>query len=105
MDWVVNGEEYVCGTLPTTNTANPLQFFHNGQNLEFTFDALRADSPHYGPLTQRIYDLQTTTDLSNPASWQPVDGCSNIVGNNQTRIVTLPIDASRRFYRLQVRLE
>lgn len=104
-DSFTNGEEYVHGTLPTTSTANPLQISRNGQNLELTFEALRAEGPHYGPLTQRIYDLQTTIDLSNPASWQQVDGYSNIVGNNQTRIVTLPIVDPRRFYRLQMKLE
>ncbi len=103
-DLFTNAQEYVLGTLPTGSTANPLQHARSGQNLELTFQALRADGLAYALLT-RIYDLQTTTDLTNSASWQPVAGSSNILGNNQPVIVTLPTGEPHRFYRLHVRLQ
>ena len=104
-DSLTNSAEYIFGTLPNSSTANPLQMSRNGQNLELTFETRRPDAPHYAPLTQRIYDLQCTTDIGNPTSWQSVEGYSNIIGTNQTTVITLPINAPRCFYRLQVRLQ
>jgi hypothetical protein len=103
-DAFTNTEEYVLGTVPTTSTPDLLQSTRAGSNIELTFQALRAEAPNYGALT-RYYDLETTTDLINPASWQPVGGYADIVGNNQTVTVVLPAGGTHRFYRLHVRLQ
>jgi hypothetical protein len=103
-DLFTNAQEYILGTPPTSSTTNPLQHTRVGPNVELSFQALRAEGPNYAPLT-RSYDLQTTTDLTNSASWQPVAGYSNVAGNNQTVTVTLPFGDPHRFYRLSVRLQ
>jgi hypothetical protein len=49
--------------------------------------------------------VETTTDLTNPASWTPVTDYSNIVGTNQSVTITSPIGAIKCFYRLKAWLQ
>lgn len=100
-----NAEEYVLGTNPTSpNNGSPLTVSLSGTSLTLTFTASAASGPGYTGLT-RYYDVETTTDLANAASWTGVTGYLNIVGANQTVTVTQPLAGGPRFYRLKVRLQ
>ncbi len=104
-DGLTNAQEYVLGTDPKTATSTPLAITAGGAGTTtLTFTAALATGPGYTGLT-RIYDVQTTTDLANPSSWQPVSGYTGIVGNNQVITITQPMDVPLRFYRLSIRLQ
>lgn len=48
-----------------------------------SFVARSATGSGYAGLTRK-YDLETTTDLANPNSWQAVAGHTNITGADHT---------------------
>lgn len=100
-DGLINAQEYVFGTVPTTPDAGSLLTIGaTGSNCMLAFTAARASGTGYTGLT-RHYTVETTTDLTNPASWTPVTDYSNIVGTNQSVTITSPIGAVKCFYRLK----
>ena len=100
-----NAAEYVLGTSPTSpSNGSPLSVARSGANLTLTFTANAATGPGYTSLT-RIFDVETTTNLANAASWTGVASYINIVGASQTVTVTQPLSAGPRFYRLKVRVQ
>ncbi|MES2982478.1 MAG: DNRLRE domain-containing protein [Verrucomicrobiota bacterium] len=104
-DGISNEDEYTLGTSPrTADPANPPSLATGGGNLTLTFTARRATVTGYVGLT-RYYDVQTTTDLANAASWVGLSGFTNITGNDQVVTVVQAIGATPRFFRLRVRLE
>ena len=104
-DGLTNVQEYIFGTLPTTpNTGALLGASSSGTNIVLTFIAKQSSGTGYTGLT-RHYAVETTTDLTNAASWTPVAGYTDIIGNNQTVTVTLPISGSKGFYRLKAWLQ
>jgi hypothetical protein len=50
----------------------------------------------------RVFDLQTSTNVAL-GGWQPVPGCTNIVGNNQLVTVTNS-SLGTAFFRVKVSL-
>ena len=76
-------------------------------NLILTFTAAQAGGTGYTGYTglARYYDVETTTNLANAASWTGVSGYTNIVGANQLVTVTQPSAGGPRFYRLKVRVQ
>ena len=72
--------------------------------VSLTFFANQAAGPGYAGLT-RFYDVETTSDLTNAASWTGLPGYTNITSANQTVIVTQPRTPTPRFYRLKVRVQ
>ena len=58
----------------------------------------------YEGLTRK-YSVEGSTDLSNPAAWQALPGYTDIVGDEQTVSVPLPLASPNMFYRLNVRVE
>jgi hypothetical protein len=104
-DGTSNADEYTLGTPPrTASPANLLQPTPGGGNLTLTFTARRATGTGYTGRT-RYYDVQTTTDLANTASWADLPGFTNIVANDQVVAVVQAVGASPRFYQLRVRVE
>ena len=100
-----NAEEYVLGTSPTAaSPGSLLTAAPAGPNVSLTFFANQAAGPGYAGLT-RFYDVETTSDLTNAASWTGLPGYTNIVSANQTVIVTQPRTPTPRFYRLKVRVQ
>jgi len=49
--------------------------------------------------------VETTTNLSNAASWIGLSGHTNITGANQAVTLTQPLTGGPRFYRLKVRVQ
>ena len=104
-DGLSNFSEYALGTDPRAFSPQPLILAPApGNPFTLTFLARVATGSGYAGLTRK-YDLQTSSDLTNPAAWQPVTGYTDIVGGGQQVVIRLPIDAARKFYRLNVRLE
>ncbi len=103
-DGLTNLQEYIFGTLPNAAQSPLLTSSLVGGNLTFTFVAKQAAGSGYTGLT-RFYDLQTTTNLADPLSWQPVAGYGGIVGNNQTVTATLPASGAQGFFRLKAWLQ
>ena len=102
-EWT-NAQEYTLGTNPVSPGAGPLlTATASGGNAVLTFTASQASGASYTGLT-RTYDVESTTHLSDPASWSPLAGYANIPGTGQTVIVSQPLIGSRNFYRLKVRL-
>jgi autotransporter-associated beta strand protein len=104
-DGFTNLDEYTLGTDPRTFTPRPLVLASTaGNSFTLTFVARAAAGSGYMGLTRK-YDLVVSSDPSTPGSWQGVSGHTQMLGGGQTVIVTLPIDAPKKFYRLSVRLE
>ena len=100
-----NAQEYLLGGNPqAADGAALLATSISGTNVVLTFTARQASGQNYTGLI-RYYDLESATSLSNSPSWDPVGSNTNIVGDNQTKTVTLPLSAGPRFYRLKVRLQ
>ncbi len=104
-DGLSNAQEYIFGTLPTaTNTGALLGASSSGTNIVLTFVARQSAGTGYAGLA-RHYAVETTTNLSTALSWVPVTGYSDILGGNQTVIITRPNSSSNTFYRLKAWLQ
>ena len=104
-DGLSNFVEYTLGTDPHGFTPPPLMVARaTGNSFTLSFVARAATGTGYGGCTRK-YDLETSSDLSNPTSWQGAPGYINIVGGGQTITLTLPATAGKIFYRLNVRVE
>jgi fibronectin type 3 domain-containing protein len=113
-DGLINRTEYILGTAPRAFTPQALALAPaTGNALTLSFVARATSGAGYGGRTRR-YAVETSSDLANPKSWQPVTGysaimggeqTSNIVGAGQTVTVTLPQADSIMFYRLNVSLD
>jgi hypothetical protein len=105
-DGVTNEAERIFGTNPNTRQASALLTLEKTApaQVTLTFTAVAASGPGFTGLTRR-YTLESTTDLTNPASWQPVPGHQAIAGADQLVTTDQPIDTPRRCYRLKVWLE
>jgi hypothetical protein len=103
-----NLQAYTFGVDPTQPVATPLLSISNsGSNtLTLSFLARAAGSgTGYSGLT-RYYNLEATTNLTDPNSWSPVAGYSNIPSSNQ--VISLPINTTggpKWFYRLKAWLQ
>jgi hyaluronate lyase len=105
-DGISNAEEYIFGTLPTsTNTDAPLVASPpSGSNRVLTFTAKSATGAGYTSLS-RHYMVEKASNLSTAAAWVPVPGYVDIVGGNQTVIITQAASGVTAFYRLKVWLQ
>jgi len=104
-DGLTNAQEYVFGSNPTVaGTGSFLTAANNVGVFTLSFVAQQASGTGYTGLT-RYYTVETTTDLTNSASWTSLAGYSNIAGANQTVTLTPPANGARCFYRLKVRLQ
>ena len=104
-DGLTNLSEYALGTDPKGFTPQLLALTPGASNqFTLTFTARSAVGTGYTGLTRK-YDLQQSTNLADPNSWQPVAGQTSIVGADQTVTVTLSLGASNMFYRLNVHIE
>jgi hypothetical protein len=109
-----NLEEYIMGTDPRAFSELPLTVTPGaGNQFTLAFIARRATGPGYAGRT-RIYTIEGSSNLANPGSWQPVSGhsqltgateTSNITGDDQPVVVTMPVAIPARFFRLSVRVE
>ena len=98
-DGCINDDEFILGNNPASSNKTPLTITNNALG----FKATRATGTGYTGIT-RYWTVETTTDLANPGSWQPLSGYINIVGADQT--VSIPLsNEPRRFYRLNVHLQ
>jgi hyaluronate lyase len=102
-DGLTNAQEYVLGTDPQTGDAARMSPALSGGMVTFSFTAVKAEGVAYAGLTRR-YTVEYATELGNPTVWTGVAGYVDIVGNNQTVAVSLPVDEVRRFYRMKVTL-
>jgi GH35 family endo-1,4-beta-xylanase len=104
-DGWTNAEEYTLGLTPTVTDGTALLTPGQGSgNISLTFIARTATGPGYAGLA-RYYDVETTTDLANHASWTTLSGYTNILATGQTITVTQPIGSQARFYRLKVQVQ
>ncbi|MCX6876155.1 MAG: DUF6288 domain-containing protein [Verrucomicrobia bacterium] len=100
-----NLAEYTLGTDPRTFNPHPLALTHPaGNTFTLRFVARSASGAGYAGRTRK-YAVEVSSDLANPASWQGLSGFTNLIGEDQSVIVTLPIEAPGKFYRLNVRVE
>jgi len=103
-----NLQAYTFGVDPTQPLTGPLLSISNtGSNtLSVSFLARAAGSgPSYSGLT-RYYNLEASTNLTDPNSWSPVAGYSNIPGSNQVLSLSTNIsNGIKWFYRLKVWLQ
>ncbi len=106
-DGFSNRAEYALGSDPRLFTPQPLALTPDS-NSTFTlrFHAVPASGAGYAGRT-RTYAVEVTTDLANPDSWQGLSGYTDIDGSVQPadQAIPLPIDDTRKFYRLSVRVE
>jgi len=104
-DGLTNLTEYILGTDPHVFSPQPLALTPtSGNSFTLSFLARAANGSGYSGLTRK-YAVESTTNLANPSSWLPIPAFSNIIGADQTVVVTLPIDVPKGFYRLNIRLE
>jgi hypothetical protein len=104
-DGWTNAQEYTLGLTPTSNDgASLITTSQTSGIISLTFTAKQATGAGYSGLTRR-YDVETTTDLANSASWIALPGYTNILATGQIVTVTQPIGPQPRFYRLKVRVE
>ena len=100
-----NIQEYVLGTNPTVSGDTALlSVTASGANVTLSFVARQAMGPGYAGIT-RFYDLESTSDLTNPTSWAGVPGSMNIAGSEQMVTVVRPAGEAPKFYRLKVSLQ
>jgi len=103
-----NLQAYTFGVDPSQPVTTPLLSISNsGSNtLTLSFLARAAGSgAGYSGLT-RYYNLESSTNLTNSNSWNPVSGYSNIPGSNQ--VISLSTNTSsgtKFFYRLKAWLQ
>jgi hypothetical protein len=105
-DGASNYNEYVAGTNPMdASSAFRLGVAPSGTGnlVAVTFEALQAEGVGYEGLT-RYYSLETTTNATLNA-WAPVEGCTNIAGDNKifTHFVSTT-DSAPAFYRGRLEL-
>ena len=104
-DGLTNAQEYVLGTNPKAASSSPLAITASGAGtVLLTFTAMAASGTGYAGLT-RVYDVETTTDLANAASWRHLSGYTGIIGSDQIITITQPVDVPGRFFRLNIRLQ
>ena len=105
-DGLSNLAEFTLGTDPNAFTPQLLvpTCDASGKIVGLTFLAHAANGGDYTGLT-RHYTVETSPDLAQPASWQALDGFSDVIGGDQTVVVPLSAAGARQFYRLNVRLE
>lgn len=102
-DGLSNDQEYLFGLLPLTGNPSPSPATSlSGNQLSLTFIATLATGPGYAGLTRR-YTLESSPAL-NGSAWTPLPGYTDIPGNGQTVIYTVPATQPHAFYRLAVRL-
>jgi len=96
-DGIVNLLEYALGLSPTTpsTTGLPAAQVAAG-NLTFTYKRAVA--------TGLTYVVQTTTDLTTPASWTTTGVTQGTPDVNGTTTATIPYSTGPRFLRLSVAL-
>jgi hypothetical protein len=98
-DGFTNADEFVLGSNPTSSNKTPLTITDNS----VSFIATSATGTGYTGFT-RYWTVETTTNVADPGSWQPLSGYIDIVGTDQT--VSIPLsNEPRRFYRLNVHLQ
>ena len=104
-DGLTNVQEYTLGTNPASaNNAALLSATRSGANITLTFTALQATGTGYAGLT-RHYAIESTTDLTPPASWSAVTGYADIVVSNQAVTATVAAAGARSFFRLKAWLQ
>ena len=104
-DGMTNLQEYTFGTNPSSaNNAALFSATRSGANITLSFSAQQAAGTGYAGLT-RHYAIESTTDLTTPASWSAVAGYSDIVVGNQTVTATVAATGARSFYRLKAWLQ
>ncbi len=104
-DGVSNEKERILGTNPNSATLQPLTLTKTAATqVTLSFTALAATGPGFTGLTRR-YTLESTTDLTQSASWQSVPGYQAIAGADQVVNIVHPIDVPRRCFRVRVWLE
>ncbi|MEX1114514.1 MAG: LamG-like jellyroll fold domain-containing protein [Akkermansiaceae bacterium] len=103
-DGLTNAEEYVFGSNPKLAEAIALTASIAGGAITLSFAARQASGPGYDGLTRR-YTVESTTDLNDVDSWDPIPGHIDIEGGNQAVLLNPPMDEPVCFYRLRVRLE
>jgi fibronectin-binding autotransporter adhesin len=104
-DGINNETERILGANPNSATLHPLTITKtSATQVTLTFTALEAAGPGFTGLTRR-YTLETTTDLTNAASWQPVSGFESVAGAGQAVTAPRLLDVPKRCYRLRVWLE
>ena len=99
-----NAVEYTLGTDPRGFSPQPLAVAADASNFTLSFLARRASGAGYAERTRK-YTVEGTSDLATPSAWQPLTGFTDIVGDDQPVVVTLPMTESSKYYRLNVRLE
>ncbi len=104
-DGFTNSAEYALGTDPLDFSPQPLSLAPAvGNNLTLAFMARGTTGPGYAGRTRK-YTVEETSDLANPASWNPMLGHIDLVGADQSVEITLPTTGPHKFYRLNVRVE
>lgn len=104
-DGFTNLDEYTLGTDPRSFNPQPLAITPAAAGqFTLSFVARRASGAGYASRTRK-YTVEVSTSLTNPTSWQPMAGYTDIVGDDQAVEVTLPTTGPNKSYRLNVRVE
>jgi endoglucanase len=108
-DGLSNLAEYLAGTDPFSPDSAPMRISlgASGTLCTLRFDTLALDTGLYPQGKSRLYDIESTTDLLDPSSWQPIAGHTGIPADGSTHTLDIPMDDSipRKFFRLRIRLQ
>jgi outer membrane protein assembly factor BamB len=98
-------QEYLAGTNPTNcgSCLKAVVVMSNG-NIVVTYPTLSIATGMGYTASARYYGLEGATNLSN-AVWMPVQGGTNVLGNNATAAYTNTNPSGTRFYRVKATLQ
>ncbi len=100
-DAFTNVQEYVFGTDPLVReTGALLSLASSAEALSLAFTARAATGQGYAGLARR-YAVETSSDLANPGGWSVLPGYADVVGADQSVLVTVAAPAPRVFFRLK----
>ena len=107
-DGLTDYQEYVLGTDPTRpNPGLALNALLAGGALELSFVGQAVEGPGYQN-AERNYGIESSTDLHNGGSWQPVPGLADrtVASGSETLVFTVsPVPSIGTFFRVRVRLQ
>ncbi len=88
-DGLTNTQEYIVGKNPQTNDSYTAGVAKTGSGFDVTF----------GTVADRFYRVYSSSDL---VDWNPIG--SDVLGDGSTQTVSDATSATRKFYRVEVRL-
>jgi hypothetical protein len=98
-------QDYIAGLDPTNRTSCFSAVITNvaGQ-IVVSVPSIQATGSNYNGKS-RCYDIEQCTNLLSGGTWQPISGCTGILGNGSVIACTNASADRAKFYRAKVRLQ